>query len=432
MRKRLCMALVLIMMSVGFLFAQGSSEAPEVAEDGKIHISYYTWEDATHRALVEAFNNSQDEIYVDAQILASADYDIKIATLLSGKADIDCFMEKRQVDMFGQYENGIIEPLDEYFEKTGYSTEAVDTYKDQVVYDGHILGIPWRGGARYTYFNKKVFENAGIPTPDYYVERGEWTWDKFVEVAEALADPENNIYGACIHYWAKDTLNIASQNYQDIITMDGEIEIDDSFHRALQIRKELEEKHAVVPLINSKVTSLHYSKAFYDGNVGMLILGEWFPGQMVTGDAEGLLRGFTKEDYGITRLPCDVDPYVTQGASTNNHITSYSNKKDAAFEFINWMSGPEAASIVASYGVLPAVNYPEVEAVLAEVLPDQSSLDYFVEPKTIWQANFTPYGTRVESFIDTFQEQYILGEITDEDFDAEFRAGLQEIIDTTY
>ena len=162
------------------------------------------------------------------------------------------------------------------------------------------------------------------------------------------------------------------------------------------MRKELEEYGALVPLTYLKVTKTHYSKVFYDGNCGMLLIGEWFPGQMTTGDRDGMLKGFTSADYGITRLPCDNPTYTTQGASTNNHVTSYSKHKDAAFEFISWMGGPEAAAVAASYGVLPAVATDEVRAILSESIPDEKSLDYFLEDKDIFTANFTPYGSRVE------------------------------------
>ena len=81
------------------------------------------------------------------------------------------------------------------------------------------------------------------------------------------------------------------------------------------MRKRLEDLQAMWSLIDMKVTKLHYSKQFYDGNVGMLLIGEWFPGQMVVGRDDGLLA-FDFEDWGITRLPCDQEEYVTVGLPT--------------------------------------------------------------------------------------------------------------------
>ncbi len=39
---------------------------------------------------------------------------------------------------------------------------------------------------RVIYYNEEMFENAVLETPGDYYERGEWTVDKMVELAEAL------------------------------------------------------------------------------------------------------------------------------------------------------------------------------------------------------------------------------------------------------
>ncbi len=426
-------AILLVFLSVGLIFAGGGKESSSAASsDGPVTITYYTWEDAAHKPLIDAFNASQDEIFVDAEILPSANYEARLTTLLSGQVEMDCFMEKRQADQFVQYNNGYIEPLTDYVVEGTPAYDAVKAYESQVVYDGEIIAIPWRAGSYYVYFNKKIFEAAGVPTPDTYVANGEWTWEKFEEVAGQISDPANGVYGACIYIWGGQTLLKSSQDHQPIVSVDGEIQFNDSFHDQLAMRKRMEAAGSMYPLMQMKVTGTHYSNLFYSGKIGMLIIGEWFPGQMTTGERDGLLQGFTAKDYGITRLPCDNETYTTYGASTNNHVTSYSKNKEAAYEFISWMAGPEASALAASYGVLPAVVTDEVRSILSESIPDETSLNTFLEDRDIFTAAFGPYGSRVESFIDQFQESYILGNIPDSDFDNQFRAGLEEIVRTQF
>ena len=347
-------------------FANGKGE--NVAGDGPVKIKYYTWTDAVHKPLVDAFNASQNEIFVEAEYVPSADYEVKIMTLLSGKAEIDAYMQKRQADMFPHWANGFIEPLDAYFKKTGLSKEAVETYPQAVTVDGKIIAVPWRGTSAFTYYNKKVFERAGVPTPDTYVKEGTWTWEKFAEVSEKLA--KSGAIVSSIYFWASCIFYRSAQYEQDIITRDGKIQLDNSVLDYLKMRKDLEAKKAMWPLIDMKVTKTHYSKQFYDGNLGMLLIGEWFPGQMITGKNDKLLKNFNWEDYGITRLPCNVSTYHTWGIPTFNHVVSYSKKKEAAFRFIQWMSGPEARKVAASYGVLPAVVDDNVKSILAKNIPD--------------------------------------------------------------
>lgn len=408
-------------------FANGKGE--NVAGDGPVKIKYYTWTDAVHKPLVDAFNASQNEIFVEAEYVPSADYEVKMMTLLSGKAEIDAYMQKRQADMFPHWANGFIEPLDAYFKKTGLSKEAVEIYPQAVTVDGKIIAVPWRGTSAFTYYNKKVFERSGVPTPDTYVKEGTWTWEKFAEVSEKLA--KSGAVGSSIYFWASCIFYRSAQYEQDIITRDGKIQLDNSVLDYLKMRKDLEAKKAMWPLIDMKVTKTHYSKQFYDGNLGMLLIGEWFPGQMITGKNDKLLKNFNWEDYGITRLPCNVSTYHTWGIPTFNHVVSYSKKKEAAFRFIQWMSGPEARKVAASYGVLPAVVDDNVKSILEKNIPDAQSLEYFLEPRIIYPSNFSKYGSRAEMLLDSIQEEYLLGKIPDSELNAKIKKGLEEIIKTT-
>jgi len=72
-----------------------------------------------------------------------------------------------------------------------------------------------------------------------------------------------------------------------------------------------------------------------------------------------------------------------------------------------------------------------VKQVLAEAIPDPQSLDYFVEDKIAFPMAYNKYGSRIEGLINTIQEEYLLGKIPDNQFDANLRAGLEEIIRTT-
>jgi multiple sugar transport system substrate-binding protein len=297
--------------------------------------------------------------------------------------------------------------------------------------DGKVIAFPWRGAAYYTYYNKKIFEAKNVPTPDTYVKAGTWTWDKFAEVARQISSGDGAVYGSSLYFWGSSQLIMESQRQKSIITGDGKFDYDNGIQRWLSIRKSLEADKAMWPLVDMKVTNTHYTKQFYDGQVGMLIIGEWLPGQIKTGSDQGILKGWGWNDWGITRIPSDSNPYVTMGSPTFSHITSYAKNKDAAFRLISWMGGPEGALVAVKAGVLPAMVDDGVKTALKEVVPDSGSLEYFVENKVTFPMAYTKYGSRIENLINTLQEEYLLGKIPDNQFDAVLRAGLQEIIDTT-
>ncbi|MFW6250267.1 MAG: extracellular solute-binding protein [Alkalispirochaetaceae bacterium] len=416
------------------IFAGGTKESAEMeGEDGPTTIIYYLWDDPTYARIVEAFNESQDEIFVDAQYIPAGDYEAKLTTLLSGGAEMDAFMQKRQADRFPHYASGYIEPLEDLVAKHDYDFDMVSAYEDILKVDGRLLAIPFRGASHYTYFNKRVFAEAGLPTPETYVEKGEWTWEKFEEVANDVATGDGTVYGGLLYTWGSQHYFPAFQHGVEFVNAEGEIDMHQSVIESLNMRKRLEESLAIYPLVELKVTKTHYSQAFYRGNLGMLIIGEWFPGMMISAREEGLLQGFTWDDWGVTRMPMpsDMDQYYGVGNPTFNHVHADSDKKDAAFKFISWMGGPEGAEVVAKAGFLPPLMTEEVRASLATALPDESSLKYFTETVPLRSTYQSPYGSRVEQFMARIAEDYMQGEISSANLQDEIIVGLTEIIETT-
>lgn len=429
--KRIALAAAGIVLLAAALFAEGQKDAAPAKQSGPVTIIYYLWDDPSLKPIVDAFNAAQSEIIVDARYIPSPDYETKITTLLTAKAEMDAYMQKRQSDMFAHYDNGFIEPLDNLLKSTGVNRAAIDSYKDAVTIDGKVAAFPWRGASYYTYYNKKLFEKAGVPTPDTYVKAGTWTWDKFAEVSKQLSSGNGEVFGSTVYFWGGNQLFLQSQNQKPIIDVKGKIDYDASIQRWFRMRKQLEDAKVMWPLIDMKVTKTHYSKQFYDGKAAMLLIGEWFPGFMKSGRDQNLLQGFTWNDWGVTRLPSDSKDYVTMGAPTFNHVTSYAKNKEAAFKFIAWMGGSEGAKIAAKAGVLPAMVDDGVKAVLKDAFPDAQSLEYFTESKKVYPMLMTKYGSRIEAQVNTMVEEYLLGKITDADFDKKFRAGLEEIVATT-
>jgi multiple sugar transport system substrate-binding protein len=70
--------------------------------------------------------------------------------------------------------------------------------------DGAVYGIPFTNSTNVMYYNKDIFEAAGIPTPDEMLANGEWTWENMAAAAKTIVDSGagrygmvfgNNIYG---------------------------------------------------------------------------------------------------------------------------------------------------------------------------------------------------------------------------------------------
>lgn len=419
--KKLCCLLFVVALMAGFGLSAFAAET----------IIYYMWDDPTHTNIIDAYNKSQDEVFVDAKVIPAKDYEAKIMTLLAGGVEMDAYMNKRGTDIFPMAENGYAYPLDDLVAEFGFDISPFESYNKAIRVDGELFVMPFRGEAYFTYYNKKVFENAGVPTPETYVEKGEWTWDKFAEVAKEIASGDGEVYGAIWYIWGGLQAFPADQRGLEYVTADGEIDVDESLGYGFEVRKSLEEAKAIIPLAELKATKTHYSKAFWAGNSGMLLIGGWFPGMMLTARNEDTLQGFTWDDWSLTRLPCNEPEYVTTGAPTGNVIYADSEKKEAAFKFISWMAGPEGAVVVGQNGFMPAMFTPEVQEVFSSVLPDETALKYYTEPKINMIPRFNRYGSKVEAAIGDMMEEYLMGAMTQDQVEAIATERFEEIVNMT-
>lgn len=85
-----------------------------------------------------------------------------------------------------------LEPLDDLVAKDS-DINVNDFYQGLFNYDkidGKLYGIPVGFTTRVVYYNKKLFDAAGIPYP-----KDGWTWDDFQNIAKKLTDKSKKQYG---------------------------------------------------------------------------------------------------------------------------------------------------------------------------------------------------------------------------------------------
>ena len=423
-----------LLLSAAFTMvtANGKDEAAST-EGGTETIDFYVWSDGNdeYSEFFDVFNSQDMDVKINPKYIVPADYESKLTTLLAGGVSMDAYMQKRQTDMFPQYNNGYIEPLNDLIESHNYDYSQIKAWDASISIDGNVVALPHRAGKYYTYYNVKPFEEKGLPTPTELVEKGEWTWDKFVELSEQLSENDGKTFGSHLYTWGSCQVYPAVQEGLQFITADGKVDVDESFLKSFQIRKTLEDGLDMPRLVDLKVTKTHYSQVFYTGAAPMLIIGEWFPGTVRNGFQKDLIKDFTLEDFRITRMPCDIPEYHSDGAATFGHVHAKSKKKDAAFEVLAWMASPAGALVEAKMGFLPPVVDANVMEVLAENVPDETSLEYFTEDIPVRPFFYNKYGSKVEQTIGRYIEMYLQGDISDADLIPEFKKEMQTIVDTT-
>lgn len=96
--------------------------------------------------------------------------------------------------------NGIVDDVSKYIDTSDSFWDYLD--ESPLKYNGVNYNCYVRSSYNgMTYFNRKMFKNAGVETPYELFKKGEWTWDKLFEIAKVMTQDTNgdgttDIYGA--------------------------------------------------------------------------------------------------------------------------------------------------------------------------------------------------------------------------------------------
>jgi multiple sugar transport system substrate-binding protein len=306
MKKIICAISLLFIIGVLTVFAGGRSQAKIPA--GRIEVTYMGWgnevEQQTVQTTLDSFNASQNRIWA-TYIPTPEDYMTKLNTMASSNSLPDAAMlgedqvlrwaaNDMLLDISSMFRTGEDQPL------------ATSTF----TYEGKPVAYSLANETMLLYFNKDIFDRAGIPYPPQKAENA-WTWDQFVTVAKMLTkdtngrspgdtgfNPENIVtYGAAFNYSSGFWPILGKSNGGGWISDDGRQLLINSPEtvEAAQAIADLYLKHHCVP---NPTTSLGDSAiAMLSGQVAMAIDGQWAIGlNYANAMKEGL-------NYSVAVLP---------------------------------------------------------------------------------------------------------------------------------
>ncbi len=236
---------------------------------------------AMMESLIEGFNASQDEFTASHVYVPFADYEKQLTLgIASGEVpdivildgcDMASFI---QLGLFGDVSDAEIN-WDEYIAGPLEST----------MMDGKHYGIPFATNCTALYYNKDMFDAAGIAYPDENT-----TWDDFREMAKALT--KDGVYG--FGNAATNTDEGTFQCLQWIYTAGGSyLDIESGVDAYKLMQEMIEEGSWTKECVNW--TQSDVNNNFMAGNIAMQQNGPWqIPG--IEANAPDL-------NYGVTVLP---------------------------------------------------------------------------------------------------------------------------------
>jgi multiple sugar transport system substrate-binding protein len=145
-------------------------------------------------AMADAFNASQDRIRVE--YVLQEDMITKFLTsATSGGAPDIMFWDRWRTALYAP--RGVLMPINDYMTQDGVSPDSF--YQEalrELSWDGNIYGLPLTVDARALFYNKALFEEAGIEPPTTWEELRQaaialtvWDGDRLERAGFSLQDP---------------------------------------------------------------------------------------------------------------------------------------------------------------------------------------------------------------------------------------------------
>lgn len=336
-------ALVILTGASLILVGCGADEVSLDPADISGTITFGGWPagDDAVAAIIEGFNEQYPNVTVELEMTATGDHHDRLLASLAARAGApDVVMI--EAEYIGAFRDrpGFVNLLDEPYNAGRFADDFVDfKWEHGLSIDGtQMVGLSWDIGPLTMFYNRRMFEAAGLPSdPDSVFELMN-TPDGFLEVARAMHVPDERwLMGNAV-----DLISARWSN-RDFYNEDLSLRIDEAdsielIDLAGQIRSQ--GLDANVEMWGGEWTSL-----LGDNRIAVVSAGSWFGGFLkswIAPDSAG--------DWGVARQP--LFDSVNWGGSFLA-IPSMSNNPAAAWAFIEYM----LTTVEAQNAMFAAVDY---------------------------------------------------------------------------
>ena len=242
----------------------------------------------------------------------------------------------------------VITPLDDYL-KDNNMEDVLDSIKQQGTYDGKFYAFGYSESNVGIYYNKKMFKEAGIDESSLPTLKKPWTWNEFKAVSKKLKD---HFKEAAIDFRLNSNDEMLPYAYMPLIWSNGGSVVNEDGTKAEGYFNSKESTQAVQfiqDLVKEGYTTVSpVEKGFETGQYPMVLSGSWTIADLQT--------NYKDIDFGILPYPVSnkTKKLVSPSGSWQLAVTTKSNKKDAAAEFVKFATNTESSEILSlGNSVLP-------------------------------------------------------------------------------
>lgn len=269
--------------------------------------------------MVDKFNKeNKDGIKVKMDI--SSDFDSQLSTAFAaGEGPTMILSSSAYRFTYGDY----LQDVSDVFDKTDLDkTDFIQSYLDYCSDDDKTCFVPFQVVGYYMYWNKDLFKQAGLDP-----ETPPANWDEWAKDAAKITDSSKNIYGSGISYDYAYQIAHIMQRFGGLAVTDdngkwkANFENNAGYEKFLNMYKDMIDKgdNPVEADTDSMVSA---------GQVGITVGGPWVTAGL---DTAGV-------DYGIGLIPQGDAGDMNSVEVIGFGITTAASdaEKEAAYKFIEW------------------------------------------------------------------------------------------------
>ncbi len=341
-----------VALTVGLSACGGQSEQAGGDAAQPVEISYGVWDSSQQPAMqqiIDAFEAKNPTIKVRIEFTPNKDYWTKLQTAATSGTAPDVFwMNGPRFPLYAS--EGILEPLDSLkgsgdgqVDTSNYPQSLVDLYS----YNGTLFGVPKDFDTVGLWYNKKMFDAAGLDYPDRT-----WTWDTVKQAAKKLTDKDKGVWGIEAYFASQEAY------YDSIAQAGGYVISPDGKSSGYDTPEGIAGISYWADFIKDGTSpSLAQMQDADPDNMGVLLQsGKVAMLPAASYMANDLLKSDEGKNLDVAWYPKGVkDATIIHGLG--NVVYAKGQHKDAAMKFAAFLGSKEAADIQAKAGtVLPAFN----------------------------------------------------------------------------
>jgi multiple sugar transport system substrate-binding protein len=331
---------------------------------GDVTITMSGWSLATtpeFKALADGFHAAHPNVTVQLKEYDPAQYDTLLTADLSAGSGPDIVTQKTFKMFYTYVDGGALADVSDVAAALPAETNGKAAY----AIDGKTYGVPYRQDSWVLYYNKDLFDKAGVKIPD-----GSWTWDDYAKAAKSLTaglkTAGSSAVGTYQHAWQSTVQGFALAQSSGADLVSGQFDYLKPYYTRVLGLQDAGAQQTYGTVTTAKLT---YQGQFGKQSAAMMPMGTWYVAtllaQQKSGDADKFNWGFAPAPQFDSSTAGTGKTPVTFGDPTGfaiNAATTDSAKVAVAKAFLAYAAGTDGAKVLAGIGITPANTSGEVAA----------------------------------------------------------------------